>query len=280
MPGASGQIVVKATRAALTPDLSARDFQGVLYIGESQLALQITGGIVAGGRVAGELIFLRESAGLIARLRVSLAGADVAELLAGSDAVAGQVAFEIMAEGIGMSPSALIGGLEGRGKVMLSNGQLARLNPTAFDTVISAVDAGMRIDAPRVASKMDSALASGALIFRRAEAGIRIEGGQARMTSNPALGVPDVELGVSGLVNLLEGIVDWRLTFSAMPRSGAPMKVWPQIAVSLRGPVTAPRRTIDVAAFSSWLAARAIDEQSKKLDMLEGREPAAPLLGR
>jgi len=30
MPGASGQIVVKATRAALTPDLSARDFQGVL----------------------------------------------------------------------------------------------------------------------------------------------------------------------------------------------------------------------------------------------------------
>jgi hypothetical protein len=111
--GASGQIVVKATRAALTPNLSARDFQGVLYIGESQLALQITSAIIAGGRVAGELIFLRESAGLIARLRLSLAGADVAELLAGNDALTGQVALEITAEGIGMSPSALIGTLEG-----------------------------------------------------------------------------------------------------------------------------------------------------------------------
>jgi hypothetical protein len=278
--GASGQIVVKATRAALTPNLSARDFRGVLYIGESQLALQITNGIVAGGRLAGELIFLRESAGLIARLRVSLAGADVAELLAGNDALTGQVALEITAEGIGMGPSALIGAFEGSGKVTLSNGRLARLNPTAFDTVISAVDAGMPIDAPRVANKMDSALASDALTFRRAEAGIHLEGGQARMVSNPALGVPDVELGVSGLVNLLEGVLDWRLTLSAMPRAGAPMKAWPEIIVSLRGPVTAPRRTIDVAAFTSWLAARAINQQSNKLDVLEGREPAAPLPDR
>jgi hypothetical protein len=83
--------------------------------------------------------------------QVTGAGADVAELLANTDAVAGQIAFEIMAEGIRMSSSVLIGGLEGGSKVTLSNGQLARLDPTACDTVIS---------------KMDSALASGALTFR------------------------------------------------------------------------------------------------------------------
>jgi hypothetical protein len=37
--------------------------------------------------------------------QVTGAGADVAELLANTDAVAGQIALEIMAEGIGMSPS-------------------------------------------------------------------------------------------------------------------------------------------------------------------------------
>ena len=83
--------------------------------------------------------------------QVTGAGADVAELLANTDAVAGQIALEIMAEGIRMSSSVLIGGLEGGSKVTLSNGQLARLDPTACDTVIS---------------KMDSALASGALTFR------------------------------------------------------------------------------------------------------------------
>jgi uncharacterized protein involved in outer membrane biogenesis len=278
--GARGQIVLKASRVALTPNFAARDFQGRLYIGESQLALQVMDGSVAGGRIAGELIFLRESAGLIARLRVSLAGADIAELLAGNDTLTGRIALEITAEGIGLSPSALIGALEGNGKITLTDGRLARLNPAAFDTVISAVDRGMPIDAARVRNTMDSALASGALTFRRVEAGIRIEGGQARMMSNPALGVPDVDLAVSGLVNLVEGATDWRLTLSAMPRAASPTNTWPEIEVSLRGPVNAARRATDVTAFTSWLAVRAIEQQSKKLDVLEGREPAAPMPGR
>jgi hypothetical protein len=50
--------------------------------------------------------------------------------------------------------------------------------------------------------------------------------------------------------------------------------------VSLRGPVNAARRATDVTAFTSWLAVRAIEQQSKKLDVLEGREPAAPMPGR
>jgi hypothetical protein len=40
--------------------------------------------------------------------QVTGAGADVAELLANTDAVAGQIALEIMAEGIRMSSSVLI----------------------------------------------------------------------------------------------------------------------------------------------------------------------------
>jgi hypothetical protein len=150
----------------------------------------------------------------------------------------------------------------------LTDGRLARLNPAAFDTVISAVDRGMPIDAARVGNRMDSALASGALTFRRVEAGIRIEGGQARMMGNPALGVPDVDLAVR------------RLTLSAMSRAASPTNIWPEIEVSLRGPVNAAWRATDVTAFTSWLAARAIEQQSKKLDVLEGREPAAPMPGR
>ena len=43
--------------------------------------------------------------------------------------------------------------------------------------------------------------------------------------------------------------------------------------ISLKGPLEAPKRTIDVAALASWLALRAVEQQSKKLDVLEGREP-------
>ena len=170
-----------------------------------------------------------------------------------------------------MSPIALVGALEGRGKVTLTGGALARLNPTAFDTVISAVDRGMPIDAARVRDRMDSALASGALAIRRAEAGVSIEGGRARMLSNPVLGAPDVDLAVNGLVNLADGAIDARLTLSAMPGAGAPVNTSPEIVVALKGSIDTPKRTIDVSAFTNWLALRAVEQQSKKLDVLEGR---------
>lgn len=183
---------------------------------------------VAGGRIAGELVLLREGAGLIARSRIKLTDAAAVELLPADGNVSGRLALEIAVEGIGMGPIPLIGALEGSGRITLANGRLARLNPAAFGIMISAADRGMPIDAARLRDRMDSALASGDLAIRRAEAGIRIEGGQARMLSNPALGTPDVDLAVNGLVNLLEGGIDTRLTLSATSGTGASMNNSPK----------------------------------------------------
>jgi large subunit ribosomal protein L24 len=48
----------------------------------------------------------------------------------------------------------------------------------------------------------------------------------------------------------------------------------PKIVIALKGPVANPQRTIDVAALSSWLALRSVEQQSKKLEVLEGRAAA------
>jgi large subunit ribosomal protein L24 len=270
---ATGQVTVTATHVVLTPELSARDFQGRLYVGETQLALQVIDASAASGRIAGELVLLREDAGLVARSRIKLTDADAAELLPVDGKISGRLALDIAAEGTGMSPLALIGALQGRGRITLTNGRLARFNPAAFEIVISAADRGMPIDATRVTERVDSALASGDLAIRRAEAGISIEGGQARMLSNPVLGTPDVDLAVNGLVNLADGSIDARLTLSAL-RASVPMTTSPEIVVALKGPIDTPARTIDVSTFANWLALRAIEQQSKNLDKLQGREPA------
>jgi large subunit ribosomal protein L24 len=47
------------------------------------------------------------------------------------------------------------------------------------------------------------------------------------------------------------------------------------VVIALKGPLEAPKRSVDVAALASWLALRAVELQSKKLDVLEGREPVA-----
>jgi len=220
---------------------------------------------------------LREGDGLIARSRVRLTDADAAELLSGDGRITGRIAFEMATEGNGLSPAALMGALEGRGRLTLTNGRLARFNPGAFDVVIKGVDQGMPIETASVTEAMELALATGDLAIRRAEASISMEGGQLRMVSNPVLGAPDADLAVNGLVNLVDGTVDARLTLSAMG-AGVPMKTSPEIVVAIKGPIDVPTRMIDVSAFVNWLSLRAIEQQSKMLNELQGRKPAQGVL--
>jgi large subunit ribosomal protein L24 len=270
-----GQIAVKAARVPLTPKLAARDVRGVLRIGESQLALQVIDGNVAGGRMVGELVFLRQGEGLIARSRVRLTGANAAEMLPGEGLVSGKLAFDVSAEGTGMSVGALIGSLDGGGNFTLENGRLARLDPAAFEAVIRAVDRGLPIDATSVRDKIESALASGGFVITRVGGPIVINAGQARL-SNTIVRAPGADLTIGGSVDLTEGTLEARLLLFGTGGAGSPLEARPEIAIALRGPVNAPKRTIDAAALANWLALRAVEQQARKLDALEGREGAPP----
>jgi large subunit ribosomal protein L24 len=270
-----GQLAVKAARVPLTPKLAARDVRGVLRIGESQLALQVMGGSLAGGRMGGELIFLRHGEGLIARSRIRLTDADAAEMLPGEGMLSGRLAFDVSAEGTGMSAGALIGSLDGGGTFTLENGRLARLDPAAFEAVMRAVDRGLPIDATSVRARMDSALASGGFAIARVEGPIVINAGQARL-SNTTVSARGADLTVGGNVDLAEGTLEARLLLFGPGGAGSLTNTRPEITILLRGPVNAPKRTIDAAALANWLALRAVEQQAKKLDALESREASPP----
>jgi large subunit ribosomal protein L24 len=269
----NGQIAVKAARVTLAPKLTVRDFRGALHFGDAQLALQITDGGVAGGRVAGDLIFLRNGEGLMARSRVRLAGANAAELI-GDGSLTGRLTLDLTSEGSGMSPIALVGSLSGNGSFMLENGKLARLNPAAFDAVIRAVDQGLPIDPVRVRDRAEAALAGNSLAVPLAEGVITINDGQARLGST-MVRAQGADLALNGSIDLAQGMLDGRLTLIGNGGPGAPANTRPEVLIALKGPVDAPKRSIDVAALASWLALRAVEQQSKKLDVLEGREPPA-----
>ena len=271
--GLRGQVAVKSARVTLTPKLAARDVRGVLQFGDAELALQAIEGDVAGGRLAGELSFQRRPEGLTARSRIQLAGASAAELLPGDGLVSGRLTLDLNVEGTGMSPIALIGSLGGGGTFTLEKGRVVRLDPAAFDAVIRAVDQGLPIDAARIRDRMDAALASGVLTFALAEGALTINGGQARL-STIMVRAQGADLTASGSVNLADGAMDARLSLLGAAGTGALASTRPEIGITLKGPSDAPRRSIDVAALSSWLALRAVEQQSKKLELLEGREPA------
>jgi large subunit ribosomal protein L24 len=270
-----GQIAVKSARVALTPKLAARDVRAIVRFGESELALEGIDGSIAGGRAAADLTFLRRAEGLAARGRLRLTGVNAGELLPGEGSLSGRLTLDANAEGSGRSPVALVGSLAGSGSFTLENARAARLDPAAFDAVIRAVDQGLPIDAIRVRDRMDGALASGGLPVTLAEGAIAIDAGQARL-SNPVVRAQRGDLAVSGSVNLAEAAIDARLTLFGSGGAGAPADTRPEIGIALKGPIDTPKRTIDVAALTSWLALRAVEQQSKKLDVLEGRAPVPP----
>jgi large subunit ribosomal protein L24 len=264
-----GHLDLEAEQITLTAKLPARRFRGMVDFGESRIALQVTESTVAGGTLQGELIFLREGEGMIGRMGGKLSGADAAELLPGNRTISGRLTSEISVEGSGMSAVALIGSLQGKGTFTLEDGRLARLSPAAFASIIHAIDQGLPIDAVRLSDRMDAALASGPLAVPVAQGSIVIEAGEARL-KNSAAAADDTELATTASLDLVHAAIDARLIFTG-PKALAFANTRPEIVVFVKGPVEAPSRSVDAAQFASWLAFRAVEQQSRTLDVLEGR---------
>ena len=167
----------------LLPRLTAREFRAALRLKPNGFAVDDISGAVAGGRLTGELSFRSARDGLKTHAKFSLAGADAASLLPSGarPPVSGTLDLSAELEGAGMSPVALIGSLQGTGKITLADAQIAGLDPRAFDAVTRAVDQGLPIDAARISDVVSKALESGQLAVKRAEGVFAVSAGQIRL---------------------------------------------------------------------------------------------------
>jgi large subunit ribosomal protein L24 len=191
--------------------------------------------------------------------------------------IAGQLAFDVILEGSGRSAVAVMGSLKGGGTFTLQDGRIARLDPAAFDAIIRHVDQGLPIDTARIRDRMESALGNGGLNLPLAEGEITVAAGQARLNSI-MVRTERADLALSAAFDLAGSTLDARVTLLGPAGAGGASTGRPEIGISLKGPVDAPRRTLEVAALASWLALRAVEQQARKLELLEsGRDlPAGP----
>jgi hypothetical protein len=270
----TGQVAVKARRARLLPQLVAREFRATVRVANNEIAFEDVAGELAGGQLAGRLSFRAGDDGLKANAKFSLSGADAAGILSAGarPSVTGTLGLSAEVEGTGLSPVALIGSLQGNGKITLANAQFAGLDPRAFDAVTRAVDQGLAIDAARISDVVRKALASGQLSVKRAQGAIAISAGQVRL-SKAIADSQDAELDMSGNLDLTDGVIDARLVLSGTSEAGGAR---PDIYMALRGPVAAPARSIDVSALTGWLTLRGVENQAKKLREIEEAAKKAP----
>lgn len=273
--GRRGDVTLKARQVALLPDLPAFDVRGRVHVEPQSIAVDDVAADFAGGHLACSLSLAKGGDGMKTTTKVSLAGADAARLFAAAvrPPVNGKLDLSLDMEGTGLSPAALIGSLTGKGKVTLSDAQLASLDPRAFDAVTRAVDQGLPIDAARIADVTAKALDSGALAVTRAEGALTVNAGQVRLEKMTAGASGNATLSLSGTLDLTDGSIDARAVLSGAGQAAGSR---PDIFLALKGPLTAPARSIDVSALTGWLTLRAVENQARQLREMENAQRQTP----
>lgn len=266
----SGRVAFNMARATLMPSVAASKLRGVARFGGGEVAFEDVEGTVASGRATGQLTLRRSPDGVAARASVALAGSDAAVLLPseGRPPVNGRVNLQADVEGAGLSPATLIGSLSGTGLLTLEDAQISGLDPRAFATAVRVVDQAIAVDALKVRDVVSTVLDGGYLGIPRLDAALTIAAGQARIGQTFVYG-QGADLALSGGIDLANATLDGRLTLSGPVISEGALSTRPDIFIALKGPLLAPKRTVDVATLSGWLMLRAAERQAKRIETIE-----------
>jgi uncharacterized protein involved in outer membrane biogenesis len=269
MKGWRGQVAFQALRAVLPGGSELRPLSGTVKSDGQSLVVDAIKGGIGGGEAAGNIEARVTASGLALNARVTLSGVDGSALHYRALAMpAGRTSLQMTLSSQGRSASALTGAITGSGTVTLESARIAGLDPRAFEVAIRASDSGQATDDIRLRKIVEPALSGGALLVASAQIPFTVADGRLRVGATP-LEAEGIRATVSGGYDIPADQADIRATLAA---PGIAQARPPEIQIFAAGSPDALDRTVDVAALSSWLALRAIDRETRRLDSIERGE--------
>jgi large subunit ribosomal protein L24 len=271
LKGWHGRVAFQALRGTLPDGIELRPVSGTIRNDGQSLTLDgIKGGI--GGGTATAIIDATQSAeGIALNARVEFSGIDGATLhYRGLKMPSGRASMQMTLASQGRSVSALTGALSGNGTVTLESAGIAGLDARAFDTAIRASDSGKATDDARLKQIVEPVLSAGSLLVASAQIPFTIRDGRLRIGAT-TLESQGARAIISGGYDIPADQADIRASLASTAVGSVTSR--PEIQIFAAGPPDALNRTIDVAALSSWLAVRAIDRETRRLDAIERGEP-------
>jgi uncharacterized protein involved in outer membrane biogenesis len=275
---ASGTVRFKFDRAAFAPALTVSDLKGTAQFRPAEITLSDIDGGVADGRVTGELAFRRDKDGLTMHARGELAGAHAAALFPAlsKNAIDGPLTIKLQSDSVGQSPLGFIGFLRGSGAITLNDAQIAGLDSAAFDAAVHTADQSGAIEAPKILGAVNAAMANGRLTVPHGDAAFVINAGRLSLQKTALQTTGGTTLSLAGTLDLATAALDGRATLSAKPAVNALISLPPELSVTFQGPLGAPTRAVDVTALVGWLALRAAELQTRRIESIEAnRRPEA-----
>jgi hypothetical protein len=220
--------------------------------------------VLGGGRASGRLTLRRD--GKVAALAGHI---DVDRLVVDSPVLKATASAALDIAGTGDNLATLVGGLAGGGTVTVSRVTLPHLEPTALAKVLAASEKDeIFADPADIGRTLSQALDRGQMSYDGRQLGVALATGVLRLDPISS-DTPPLHAQTSTAIDFRTWSLDQRTTLTldapAADWSGAP----PSVSIESKGPIATPTRTIDAAALVNGLAARAIERESERIEMLD-----------
>jgi hypothetical protein len=158
--------------------------------------------------------------------------------------------------------------------VTLESADIPGLNPRAFDVAIHASDSGQATDDNKLRQIIEPVLSGGALSIKSAQIPFTIGDARLRVGAT-TLEADGGRAVISGGYDIPADQADLRVTLASTTVGNASSR--PEIQLFAAGSPDALARSLDVTSLSSWLAVRAIDRETRRLDSIERGVPSASI---
>jgi uncharacterized protein involved in outer membrane biogenesis len=275
LKGWRGRVAFQALRGTLPGGSELRPVSGTVKSDGQSLSFDGIKGGIGGGEASATIDAKPSANGIALNARVQLSGVDGGALRYRSLLLpAGRTSLQMTLASEGRSASALTGSLSGSGSLTLESARIAGLDSRAFDAALRASDNGQATDDNRLRQIIEPVLSSGALSVKSAQIPFNIRDGRIRVDAT-TLDADGARAIVSGGYDIPADQVDIRVNLAPTATGSATSR--PEIQLFAAGSPDALDRTVDVAALSSWLAVRAIDRETRRLDSIERGEPPPAL---
>ncbi|CAN5141935.1 AsmA-like C-terminal region-containing protein [soil metagenome] len=269
-----GRLAFQALRGTLPGGIELRPLSGVIKSDGQSLTIEVLKGGIGGGEATAEIDVKPGLTGVAANARVQLSNVDGAALRYRALAMpAGRASLRMTLASQGRTAFGLEGALSGDGVLSIDGARIPGLNPNVFDVAIRASDSGQAINDVVLRKIVEPALSEGTLAVASAQIPFVIKDGRLRVAAT-TLEAQGTRAVISGGYDIGADQADVRVRLSSNATGATAIR--PEVLVFATGSPDGLNSTVDVAALSSWLAVRAIERETFRLDSLEkGRAPVA-----
>jgi hypothetical protein len=275
LKGWRGRIAFQALRGALPGGGELRPVSGTVKSDGQSLTFDAIKGGIGGGETTATIDVKPSANGIALNASVQLTGVDGAALRYRSLAMpTGRTSMRLTLTSQGRSASALTGALSGSGTLTLESARIAGLDPRAFEVAIRASDIGQATDDVKLRQIVEPVLSAGGLSVKTAQIPFSIGDGRLRVGAT-TLEADGARAIISGGYDIPADQADIRVILASTAVGQATSR--PEIQLFAVGSPDALHRTVDVASLSAWLAVRAIDRETRRLDSIERGEPPPPV---